>query len=80
MKELAAELGSTFLCTDLELTPVIRDDHAAYIDSWIKAPKNDKRTIFTAASHAQRVTDYLCGKASGGKPDRGGRVMARQMS
>jgi antirestriction protein ArdC len=37
----------------------VRDDHAAYIASWIKALKNDKRAIFTAASHAQRAADFL---------------------
>ena len=36
MEELVAELGSTFLSADLELTPEVREDHAAYIGSWIK--------------------------------------------
>jgi antirestriction protein ArdC len=35
MEELVAELGSAFLCADLELTPEVRDDHAAYISSWV---------------------------------------------
>jgi antirestriction protein ArdC len=61
MEELVAELGSTFLSADLELTPELREDHAAYIASWIKVLKNDKRAIFTAASHAQRATDFLNG-------------------
>jgi antirestriction protein ArdC len=61
MEELVAELGSAFLSADLELTPEIRDDHAAYIGSWIKALKDDKRAIFTAASHAQRAADFLHG-------------------
>jgi antirestriction protein ArdC len=59
MEELVAELGSAFLSADLELTPDIREDHAAYIGSWIKVLKNDKRAIFTAASHAQRAADFL---------------------
>ena len=61
MDELVAELGSAFLAADLDLTPEPRDDHAAYIASWLKALKNDKRAIFTAASHAQRAADYLAG-------------------
>jgi antirestriction protein ArdC len=61
MEELVAELGSAFLSADLELTPEVREDHAAYIASWIKVLKNDKRAIFTAASHAQRATDFLNG-------------------
>jgi antirestriction protein ArdC len=61
MEELVAELGSTFLSADLELTPEVRDDHASYIASWIKVLRDDKRAIFTAASHAQRAADFLHG-------------------
>jgi antirestriction protein ArdC len=60
-EELVAELGSAFLSADLELTPEVRDDHAAYIASWIKVLKDDKRAIFTASSHAQRAADFLHG-------------------
>src|ERR1700722_14888068 len=61
MEELVAELGSAFLSADLDLTPQVRDDHAAYIASWIKVLKDDKRAIFSAASHAQRAADFLHG-------------------
>ena len=58
-EELVAELCSAFLCADLELTPEVRDDHAAYIASWLQVLKNDNRAIFSAASDAQRAVDYL---------------------
>lgn len=60
-EELVAELGAAFLCADLglELTP--REDHAAYIASWLEALRNDRRLIFTAAAHAQRAADFLHG-------------------
>jgi antirestriction protein ArdC len=61
MEELVAELGSAFLSADLELTPELREDHAAYMASWIKVLRNDTRAIFTAASHAQRAVDFLHG-------------------
>lgn len=61
MEELVAELGSAFLCADLSLTPEVREDHAAYIAGWLRVLKDDKRAIFTAASHAQRAADYLNG-------------------
>ena len=61
MEELVAELGSAFLSADLELTPEAREDRASYIASWIKVLKDDKRAIFTAASHAQRAADFLHG-------------------
>lgn len=60
-EELVAELGAAFLCADLDLTPEVRDEHAAYIASWIKVLKDDKRAIFAAAAHAQRAVDYLHG-------------------
>jgi antirestriction protein ArdC len=61
VEELVAELGSAFLCADLGLTPEPREDHAAYIASWLKVLKDDRRAVFTAASHAQRAADYLNG-------------------
>lgn len=59
MEELVAELGSAFLCADLSLTPEDRDDHAAYIESWLKVLKEDKRAVFSAASHASKAVDFL---------------------
>jgi antirestriction protein ArdC len=67
MEELVAELGAAFLCADLDLVPQIRDDHAPYIAGWLKVLKDDKRAIFTAASHAQRAADYL-GSLQGAAP------------
>ena len=61
MEELVAEMGAAFLCADLALTPETRDDHAAYIGSWLRVLKDDKRAVFAAASHAQRATDFLHG-------------------
>lgn len=60
-EELVAELGAAFLCADLRLTPEAGTDHAAYIRSWLKVLKNDKRAIFAAAAHAQRAADFLHG-------------------
>jgi antirestriction protein ArdC len=58
-EELIAELGAAFLCAELAITPETRLDHAAYIQNWIAALKNDKRFIFSAASHASKAVDYL---------------------
>jgi antirestriction protein ArdC len=59
MEELVAELGSAYLCADLGITPEVREDHSAYIASWLKVLKNDKRAIFSAAAHAQKAADFL---------------------
>jgi antirestriction protein ArdC len=63
MEELVAELASAFTCADLGLEPDVREDHAAYIENWLSILKNDRRAIFTAASHAQRAADYLTGSS-----------------
>lgn len=58
-EELVAELGSAYLCGALGLSKTPREDHASYLSSWLKVLKQDKRAIFTAASHAQKACDYL---------------------
>jgi antirestriction protein ArdC len=60
-EELVAELGAAFLCADLGVTLEPREDHAAYIGSWLQVLKSDKRAIFSAAAHAQRAAGYLHG-------------------
>jgi antirestriction protein ArdC len=61
IEELVAELGAAFLCADLGLAAEPRADHASYIANWQKVLKDDRRAIFTAASHAQRAADFLDG-------------------
>ena len=58
-EELVAELGAAFLSADIGITPEVREDHAAYIATWLTVLKMDKRFIFSAAAHAQRAADYL---------------------
>ena len=58
-EELVAELGSAFLCADLEVGLTERADHASYIASWLEALRNDKRLVFSAASLAQKAVDFL---------------------
>ena len=58
-EELIAELGAAFLCADLGLANEPRPDHAAYVQTWLKALRNDSRAIFTAASKAQAAADWL---------------------
>lgn len=58
-EELIAELGAAFMCDHLGLANEPREDHAAYIGSWLKALKDDKRCIFRAATAAQKAADFL---------------------
>jgi antirestriction protein ArdC len=61
MEELVAELGAAFLCGDLGISAEPRADHAAYIDSWLRILKGDRKAIFTAASAASRAAEFLSG-------------------
>jgi len=63
-EQLVTELGSAILAANLALTPEPREDHAAYIGSWLKVLRDDKRAIFTAATHGQRAVDFLHGLQS----------------
>ena len=58
-EELIAELGAAFVCAQLGLSTAPREDHAQYIQSWLRVLKADKRAIFTAASKAQQACDWL---------------------
>jgi antirestriction protein ArdC len=62
-EELIAELGAAFTCAHLGLSTEPREDHASYIQSWLKVLKADSRAIFTAASKAQQATDWLIARA-----------------
>lgn len=75
-EELVAELGAAFLCADLGITPEVREDHAAYIASWLKVLKDDKRFVFSAAGHAQRAVDFLHGLQSSAEGNQDGRAAA----
>lgn len=59
MEELVAELAAAYLCADLAVTAEPREDHAAYIASWLKVLRDDPRAIFAAASYAERAAGYL---------------------
>lgn len=61
MEELVAELGAAFLCADLGVSNVPRQDHAQYINTWYSLLCSDKRAIFQAASKATTASEYLLG-------------------
>ena len=63
MEEVCAELGAAFTCAHLGLSTEPREDHAQYINSWLKVLKSDARAIFSAASEAQQATDWMIKRA-----------------
>ena len=58
-EKLVAELGTAFICADLALAPEPRSDHAAYVASWLKLLRGDKRATLTAAAKAQAAADWM---------------------
>lgn len=58
-EELIAELGAAFLCAELGISSEPREDHAHYLNSWLKALKDDKKLIVKAASQARKACEFL---------------------
>ncbi|MDR6710268.1 antirestriction protein ArdC [Novosphingobium sp. 1748] len=58
-EELVAEIGAAMLCAQLGMEPTEREDHAAYVASWLTALRNDKRAIFRAATAAQAASELI---------------------
>ncbi len=58
-EEIIAEMGACFTCASLGITPPDLGEHAAYLEHWIKALKEDPKYLFSAASKAQAAADFL---------------------
>jgi antirestriction protein ArdC len=58
-EELVADIGAGFVAGYLGYEYQFSKDNLAYLKSWLKVLKNDKRAIFKACSEAQRAFDYL---------------------
>jgi antirestriction protein ArdC len=57
-EELVAEMGAAYLCSEAGIEPRI-DQSAAYIASWLKVLKGDKKFVVSAAAGAGKATDYI---------------------
>jgi antirestriction protein ArdC len=62
-EELIAEMSSAFLCGVSGISPVVIGQSAAYLQSWISKLKGDSRLLVSAASAAQKATDFILGKS-----------------
>jgi antirestriction protein ArdC len=61
-----AELGAALLGQRLGFTADHLEDHAAYLGSWLKVLRGDKRFLFSAGAHAQRAVDWMVEAAAQG--------------
>ena len=68
MEELVAEISAAFLAAELGLPKVTQlegsernhiDNHAAYVQGWLTALRNDKAAFFRAVGRAQKAADYI---------------------
>lgn len=58
-EELVAELSSAILGAELGLPVAHLDNHASYINHWLKLLKDDDRAILTAAAKAEEASGLL---------------------
>lgn len=61
-EELVAELTSFFVAAETGIPHQPDEQHAAYLQSWSKALREDKNELFRAAKEAGRAADYLLGR------------------
>ena len=63
VKELVAEIGSAMLCNRIGIeNERAFNNSAAYIQSWLKALKNDNKMIVWAAKKAEEAARYILGE------------------
>lgn len=62
-EELVAELGAAFVVGHVGFVDATIENHAAYLESWLKVLKNDKTAIFTASKQASLAYDFILEKA-----------------
>ena len=58
-EELVAEFSACMLCGVAGIDSAVIDNSAAYIESWTKAIKKDRKLVVQAASAGQKAADYI---------------------
>jgi len=57
-EELRAEIASLMIGSEINIGHNF-DNHAAYVESWIRVLKDDPSELFKASADAQKITDYI---------------------
>ncbi|MED0665605.1 zincin-like metallopeptidase domain-containing protein [Bacillus badius] len=60
-EELVAEMGAAMLCGVAGIDNHTIENSASYIQSWLRALKEDKKMIISASQQAQKAVDYIQG-------------------
>lgn len=58
LEECCADLGAAYVCAYIGCDNQ-QDNHVSYIDSWLRALKNDKRFFFKAAAAASKAFNFF---------------------
>jgi antirestriction protein ArdC len=61
-EELVAEMAAAFLCGEAGIEPNV-PQHTAYIASWLRRLKDDRKLVVQAAGQAQRAADLIVGRS-----------------
>jgi antirestriction protein ArdC len=62
-EELVAEMGSAMLCGVSGIEQATIQNSAAYLKTWIERLKSDSKLLVSAASAAQKASDFILGKS-----------------
>lgn len=62
-EELVAELGSAYLAAHLGLQGATLENHASYLDSWLRVLQSDKNAIFAASRQANAAYQFILQQA-----------------
>lgn len=68
-EELVAEIGAAMLMQEAGITVGVTENHAAYVQSWLKALQDDHSLIIKAAQHAQKAVDLIRNVQSAAKAE-----------
>jgi antirestriction protein ArdC len=63
-EELVAEMGAAMLAGVTGISPMVLENSAAYIRSWLSVLKSDSRLLVQAASQAQKAADFIRGESA----------------
>jgi len=67
-EELVAEMGAGFLCAHAGIESATLENSAAYIQSWLRVLKDDRRAVIVAAGQAQKAADFILGAPAEDEP------------
>jgi antirestriction protein ArdC len=64
-EELCAEIGSAMIAAHTGVVAPDIDQSAAYVGGWLRALRNDKKLVVSAAARAQHAADHVLGVEAG---------------